>query len=64
MSITPLLRAKSLNKARSVLWEQFMNERITKAKTRNLRIALINTISAGFGDIIFAQKIAGYLQDW
>jgi hypothetical protein len=55
---------RSLKVAQNVIWESFMGKRCTKYKCSKMRIALLNAPCAGFGDVIFAQKLTKYLKEW
>jgi hypothetical protein len=63
-SVNGVRKSKSLIQAKEALWKPFVGARFPKSESRNIRIALINATSAGFGDIIFAQRIRTYLLDW
>jgi hypothetical protein len=62
-SVNGVRKSKSLIQAKEALWKPFVGG-FPKSESRNIRIALINATSAGFGDIIFAQRIRTYLLDW
>ena len=62
--IQHLLGTKSLKQARDVLWQAFEQTRCRKKPGTSLRILLLNAPCHGFGDLIFAKKIATYLREW
>jgi hypothetical protein len=56
-----ILTMKRLDK-QNIFWKAFMNKKFKKGKT--IDIALLNAPCYGFGDVIFAQKLAKYLRKW
>ena len=54
---------------RKSIWKSFVECKLTpnnvlNSEIKKIKIAIINTPSEGFGDIIFAQKITKYLKQW
>ena len=60
---------KELNKIKNysnvfkIPQEIFKNKRCGKSN-KQLKIIILNTPCGGFGDLIFAYKLAQYLRDW
>tara|TARA_Y100000748_G_scaffold108849_1_gene91144 strand:- start:6208 stop:7476 length:1269 start_codon:yes stop_codon:yes gene_type:complete len=63
-AIQHLMGTRSLKQARDVLWQTFEQSRCGKRSGTSLRILLLSTPCHGFGDLIFAKKIATYLRAW
>lgn len=51
-------------KTRNAIWKAFLGQKCSKAKAKGIKIALLNAPCHGFGDVIFARKIASYLRQW
>ena len=58
-----ILKTRSKDKLREAFWTSFLDKHLPK-NIPKLKIALLNAPCYGFGDIIFAQKIAKYLREW
>lgn len=57
-------RYRKYTNAYNIPWEILQYVKINKNKTRNISVAILNTPCYGFGDLIFAHKLANYLIDW
>lgn len=51
-------------KARNSIWKAFLEQKCNKAKSKGVKIALLNAPCHGFGDVIFARKLTSYLNQW
>lgn len=63
-SIRLIKSSINTNKARNAIWKSFMGEKCSKNKAKGIKIALLNAPCHGFGDVIFARKLALYLKEW
>ena len=56
------------SKNKDHFFENYLNvynkRNCSKKKIKNINILLLNTPCEGFGDIIFATKIAKYIRNW
>lgn len=61
-----LLKVKTLKQAYEVFWKIYFDNNVTcKSKcARNLKIVILNSPCYGYGDVIFAEKLASYLRKW
>ena len=61
-----ILSARNKNEAYEAIWGSFYDNdaKCDKACGRGVKILILNAPCHGFGDIIFAMKLAGYLRQW
>ena len=57
-------RYRKYTNAYNIPWEILQYVKINKNKTRHISVAILNTPCYGFGDLMFAHKLANYLIDW
>ena len=57
-------RYRKYTNAYNIPWEILQYVKINKNKTKNISVAILNTPCYGFGDLMFAHKLANYLIDW
>lgn len=64
--ISTVLKAKTKDKLCCAIWKPFYDDKygISKEQTVGLRILILNASCNGFGDLVFAIKLAQYLKDW
>jgi len=63
-AVEKLKHLKNIDKARNILWEVFSKNKCGKQCGKGIRILILNTPCNGFGDIVFAKKIADYMKQW
>lgn len=61
-----LSRIDDKNKLKDILWLLFYehNVKYPQGKESELSILILNTPCNGFGDLVFAYKLANYLREW
>lgn len=61
-----ILKLKNIKNINNVFWKPYFDKRTKCSKTcgRGVKILLLNTPCYGFGDVIFAIKLAKYLREW
>lgn len=62
--IDEILKSKNMKQAQEAIWKSFLGKKCINKCGSSLKVAILNAPCNGFGDIIFAQKIAKYLKDW
>jgi hypothetical protein len=55
---------RTIKQARNAMWKSFVGKKCTRNCGSVLKIALLNAPCHGFGDVIFAQKLAKYIKKW
>jgi len=55
---------KTIKQARNAIWKSFVGKKCTRKCGNVVKIALLNAPCHGFGDVIFAQKLAKYIKKW
>jgi len=59
-AISSILRVKDINDVKKTILKVYEN----KKNFSKLNIIILNTICGGFGDLIYAKKLAEYLREW
>lgn len=54
----------TIKQAHNAIWKSFLGKKCTGKGCNVLKIALLNAPCHGFGDVIFAQKLAKYIKNW
>jgi hypothetical protein len=60
-----LLKSNNLENSKNIFWKVFYDANVSCNKcAKDLKIVLLNAPCYGFGDIIYAMKLAKYLRSW
>lgn len=64
--VKDIFKLKSFKNINDIFWKPYFDKREKCSKTcgRGVKILLLNTPCQGFGDVIFAIKLAKYLRTW
>jgi hypothetical protein len=64
--ISNILKLKSLKNINNIFYKPYIEKHSKCSKTcgKNIKILILNTPCHGFGDVIFAIKLANYLRNW
>lgn len=65
-TVDNILSSRTQKQVKNALWEPYFSakEKCSKSYCKNLRILILNAPCNGFGDLIFALKLANYLKEW
>ena len=63
--IDTILELRSKKQMKEVIWQAYLNRGVKEGRSGGkLRVLILNAPCNGFGDLIFAMKLANYVREW